>query len=96
MRYCATCAQSCVATACEAVEKVARAPVSRFQAGGSAADDVHVQLHLHAADVHAPRANAVVVAFYLDPGAVFDVDRASRVNGGLDVSVDVDKLMLTL
>ena len=27
---------------------------------------------------------------------VFDVDRASRVNGGLDVSVDVDKLMLTL
>ena len=28
--------------------------------------------------------------FYLDPGAVFDVDRASGVNGGVDVSVDVD------
>ena len=28
--------------------------------------------------------------FYLDPGAVFDVDCASGVNGGVDVSVDVD------
>ena len=54
------CCATPVATAREAVEKVARAPVSRFQAGGSAADDVHVQLHLHVADVDAPRANAVV------------------------------------
>ena len=90
MRYCATCAQSCGATACEAVEIVARAPVSRFQAGGRAADDVHAQLHLHVA-VDAPRANAVNVGFYLDPGVVFDVDRASGVNGGVDVRVDVSR-----
>ena len=30
------------------------------------------------------------IAFYLDPGAVFDVGRASGVNSGVDVSADVD------
>ena len=72
------------------MEKVQRAHVSRFQAGGSGADDVNVQVHFDVADVDAPRADGVVVAFYLDPGAVFDVDRASGVNGGVDVSADVD------
>ena len=50
-----------------------------------------MQLHLHVFAVDAPLANAVNVAFYIDPGAVFDVDRASGVNGGVDVRVDVDK-----
>ena len=42
------------------------------------------------ADVDAPRADAVVVTFHLDPAADFDVDCASGVNAGVDVSVDVD------
>ena len=53
-------------------------------------------MHFDVADVDALRADAVVVAFHLDPGADFDVDRASGVNAGVDVSVDVDMLILTL
>ena len=77
------------------MEKVRWAHVSRFQTGGSGDDDVNVQVHLDVADVDASRADAVVVAFHLDPGADFDGDCASGV-GGVDVSVDVDMLMLRL
>ena len=78
------------------MEKVQWAHVSRFQTGGSGDDDVNVQVHFDVADVVAPRADAVGVAFHLDPGAVFDVDCTSGVNAGVDVNVDVDMLMLTL
>ena len=64
--------------------------VSRSQTGGSGDDDVSVQVHVDVADVDVPRADAVVVAFHLDPGSDFDVDFASCVNAGVDVSVDVD------
>ena len=51
-------------------------------------------MHFDAADVDVSRADAVVVAFHLDPGADFDVDCASGVNPGVDVDaaphVDVD------
>ena len=47
-------------------------------------------MHFDAADVDVPRADAVVVAFHLDPAAGFDVDCASGVNAGVYVSVDVD------
>ena len=61
-----------------------------------AAAVVTMLMHFDVADVVAPRADAVVVAFHLEPGAVFDVDCASGVGAGVDVSVDVDMLMLTL
>ena len=88
-RLLAMAAQPCVTTA----------HVSRFQTGGSGDDDVNVQVHLDVADVDASRADAVVVAFHLDPGADFDGDCASGVGGvdvSVDVSVDVDMLMLRL
>ena len=66
----------------------ARFPV---QTGGDGDDDVNVQARFDLADVVAPRAHAALVAFILDPGAVFDVDCASGVNAGVDLSV----LMLT-
>ena len=47
-------------------------------------------MHFGFPDVDVPRADAVVVAFHLDPAADFDVDCASGVNAGVDVSVDVD------
>ena len=47
-------------------------------------------MHFDVADVDVPHADAVVVAFHLDPGAVFDVDGASAANAGVDVSVDID------
>ena len=47
-------------------------------------------MHFDVADVDVPRADAVVVAFHLDPGADFGVDCASGVNAGADVSVDID------
>ena len=77
-------------------KKVQWALVSRLQTGGSGDDDVNVQVHFDLANVVAPRAHAVIRAFHLGPGAVFDVDCASGVNAGVDVSVDVDLLMLTL
>ena len=57
------------------MEEVPSAHVSRFQTGGSGDDDVNVQLHFDVVDVDAPRADAVLVAFHLDPGAVFDNGR---------------------
>ena len=47
-------------------------------------------MHFDVADVDVPRADAVVVAFHLGPPANFDVDCASGVNAGVDVSVDLD------
>ena len=48
-------------------------------------------MHFGFPDVDGSRADAVVVAFHLDPAADFDVDCASGVNAGVDLSV----LMLT-
>ena len=47
-------------------------------------------MHFNIADVDVPRVDAVAVAFYLDPAANFDVNYASGVNAGVDVSVDID------
>ena len=67
-------------------------PVSDRRYSGD--DDVSVQVHFDVTDVDVPRADAVVVAFHLDP----DADFAVGVNAGVDVSVGVDAaplLMLT-
>ena len=61
-----------------------------FRLGGDGGDDVNVQVHFDVADVDVPRADAAVVAFHLGPAADFDVDCATGVNAGVDVSVDVD------